>query len=86
MKIMHVLKKYPRALGGDAVVVANLQKQQEAAGHQTAIVTSNCDEIINGKHIYKCGLKDTPTGLDKITPKRLLSLISLFFLYVCNLA
>lgn len=79
MKILHVTKKYPHAIGGDAVVVANLQKQQQVAGHEVAIVTSNCDEIADGPHIYKVGLKDTPAGLDAITPRRLASLVALFF-------
>jgi glycosyltransferase involved in cell wall biosynthesis len=79
MKILHVTKKYPNAMGGDAVVVANLQKQQEAAGHQVAILTSNCSEIMDGAHIYKCGLKDTPAALDNITLRRLISLVILFF-------
>jgi len=79
MNILHVCKKYPLALGGDAVVVANLQKQQQAAAHQVAIVTSNCDEIQCGAHIYKLGLKDTPAGLDVITLRRMASLLVLLF-------
>jgi len=79
LKILHVSKKYPKALGGDAVVVSNLQKHQEAAGHQVAILTSNCPEISNGAHLYKFGLADTPAALDSITPKRLVSLAALFF-------
>jgi len=79
MKVLHVTKKYPHALGGDAVVVANLQKQQQAAGHRVVIVTSNCDAIKTGEHIYKIGLKDTPSGLDNITIRRIISLIMLFF-------
>lgn len=79
MKILHVVKKYPEALGGDAVVVANLQKQQEKAGHTVVVVTSRCDEIANGKNIYKCGLKDTPATLDHITVRRMVSLVLLFF-------
>jgi len=79
MKILHICKKYPNALGGDAVVVANLQKRQEAAGHQVAILTSNCQEIISGPHIYTFGLPDTPQNLDRITARRLFSLLGLFF-------
>lgn len=77
MKIMHVCKKYPWALGGDAVVIANLQKQQQATGSKTVIVTSNCNEIANGRHIYKIGLKDTPEKLDAITLRRVISLFIL---------
>ncbi|HSX01973.1 MAG TPA: glycosyltransferase family 4 protein [Candidatus Saccharimonadia bacterium] len=77
MRILHVCKKYPPAMGGDAVVVASLQKEQAAAGHHVAIVTSNCDEIAAGPAVYKVGLRTTPAGLDKITPGRLLSLVTL---------
>lgn len=77
MRILHIVKKYPNALGGDAVVVANLQKQQQNDGHTVAIVTSNCAEIPQQPHLYKVGLKDTPERLDSITFKRLLSLLIL---------
>lgn len=79
MKILHVTKKYPDALGGDAVVVSHLQEHQEAAGHQVAILTSNCRETRKGKHIYTFGFTDTPAALDHITLKRLASLLGLFF-------
>jgi glycosyltransferase involved in cell wall biosynthesis len=79
VNILHVCKKYPKALGGDAVVVANLRRQQQTAGHKVAIVTSNCDEIAASTHVYKVGLKDTPANLDTITIKRLVSLVVLFF-------
>jgi glycosyltransferase involved in cell wall biosynthesis len=77
MTILHVTKKYTGAIGGDAVVVSNLQKQQEADGHKVVIVTSNCDEIRGGKHVYKVGVRDTPSRLDTITPRRILSLLVL---------
>jgi glycosyltransferase involved in cell wall biosynthesis len=79
MKIMHISKKYPQALGGDAVVVSSLQRQQQAAGHDVVVVTSNCDEISDGPNIYKFGLRDTPAKLDEITLRRLISLLMLFF-------
>jgi len=79
MIILHLTKKYPGALGGDAVVVSNLQKQQVAAGHKVVIVTSNCTEIATRDHLYKVGLHDMPHRLDTITLWRMLSLILLFF-------
>jgi glycosyltransferase involved in cell wall biosynthesis len=79
MKILHVSKKYPQALGGDAVVVSNLAKQQETAGHEVVIVTSNCDEISRAPNVYKFGLKSIPAKLDIITPMRIISLLMLFF-------
>jgi glycosyltransferase involved in cell wall biosynthesis len=79
MKILHLTKKYPDAIGGDAVVVFHLGKQQLAAGHKVIIVTSNCKEIKAARHLYKFGLPDTPEALDAITIRRLLSLVMLFF-------
>jgi len=79
VNILHVTKKYPDALGGDAVVVANLQAQQERAGHRVSILTSNCPEIVSGPRIYKCGISSTSSELDAITPKRIVSLFYLFF-------
>lgn len=79
MNILHVTKKYPPALGGDAVVVCSLQKEQEAAGHTVTIVTSNCKEIKANANVYKIGLVDTPERLDTITLRRLVSLIILAF-------
>jgi glycosyltransferase involved in cell wall biosynthesis len=79
VKILHVCKKYPDALGGDAVVVSNLVNQQQKSGHNVSVLTSNCDEIENSDNVYKFGLKDTSSNLDKITIKRLASLVVLFF-------
>ncbi len=79
MKIVHVCKKYPPSIGGDAVVVDNLQKQQRAAHHTVLTVTSNCDEVAESSEVYKFGLVDTASNLDTITLKRLLSLPMLAF-------
>lgn len=79
MKILHASKKYPQALGGDAVVVSNLCEQQQMVGHEVVVVTSNCDEIARAPNVYKFGLKDSPAKLDMITPKRIISLAILFF-------
>lgn len=78
MRILHVTKKYPNALGGDAIVVQNLEKQQMKNGHEVFILTTNCDEIINKPNLIKFGLKDSSEKLDTITFKRIASLISLY--------
>lgn len=75
MKILHITKKYPPAQGGDAIVVRNLEREQRAAGHQVAIVTSNCKDI--PPSAYKVGLADTPARLDAITLRRIASLLVL---------
>lgn len=79
MKILHVTKKYPEALGGDAVVVYNLEKQQKKAGHNVFILTSNCPEIIEKENVFKFGLKDSAPNQDKITFRRVVSLFILLF-------
>jgi uncharacterized membrane protein/glycosyltransferase involved in cell wall biosynthesis len=79
MKILHISKKYPKALGGDAVAVSNLEKQQLKNRDKVVVLTSNCDEITADATHHKFGLRDTPAALDNITPKRLLSLGALFF-------
>jgi glycosyltransferase involved in cell wall biosynthesis len=79
MKILHITKKYKNALGGDAVVVSNLEKQQLARGHEVFVLTSNCDEIIDDEQHYKFGLPATAAALDEISLSRLASLGALFF-------
>lgn len=79
MRILHVTKKYPNALGGDAIVVQNLEKQQKKNGHEVFILTTNCEDIIDKNNLIKFGLKDTPSNLDRITLRRIFSLIGLYF-------
>ena len=77
MKILHLTKKYPKALGGDAVVVVNLEKQQQKAGHEVFILTSNCPEIIEKENVVKFGLKDSAPDQDRVTCRRIISLFIL---------
>ncbi len=77
MKILHASKKYPGVHGGDAVVVANLERLQLAAGHIVRILTSNCAETERRPEVFRFGLKDSPEALDRISPRRLVSLLIL---------
>jgi len=79
MKILHITKKYPNALGGDAVYVLNLENEQRKNSHDVFILTSNCKEIISKTGLYKFGLKDTAQNWDRIRFKRIIS--TLFFLF-----
>lgn len=79
MTILHVTKKYPNALGGDAVVVSHLEEQQKQQGHAVHILTSNCPDIIRHANVTTFGLRDTAAALDAITPRRLCSLLALFW-------
>lgn len=77
MKILHATKKYPALLGGDAVVVSNLERLQVEGGAEVIILTSNCAEIPRRAGIYRFGFRDKPESLDRISVKRLLSLLLL---------
>ena len=79
MKILHLTKKYYPMIGGDAYTVNCLKKQQIRIGHTVYILTSNCDEIARDEKVFKFGLKDSSSNLDKITLQRLISLAFLFF-------
>jgi|Deesub1362A_J573_1020465.scaffolds.fasta_scaffold00005_387 glycosyltransferase involved in cell wall biosynthesis len=77
MRILHLVKKYPNVLGGDAVVVYNLEKHLRKLGHEVFILSSNCSEIRSD--VLKFGLKEKPQNLDRITFRRVLSLFFLIF-------
>jgi glycosyltransferase involved in cell wall biosynthesis len=79
MRILHLTKKYPDAFGGDAVIVFNLKREQTKLGHEIFILTSNCPEIREQGNVFKFGLKDKAPHLDRLTVRRILSLLILFF-------
>lgn len=83
MKILHLTKKYPNAIGGDATVVCNLEKLH-SIDHEIYILTHNCPEI-NGENVFKFGLQDRSSNLDRMTFRRILSLIILIFWGLKNL-
>ncbi len=78
MIILHVTKKYPKAIGGDATCVFNLEKEQEKRGHKVFILASNCRDIVNKSNIYKFGLRDISSNWDRVTFNRIFSLLLLF--------
>ena len=79
MRIIHITKKYPDAIGGDANVVYNLSKKQIELGHSVFIITPNCSDIKSQNNLIKFGLRDKTQNLDRINIRRLLSLVVLFF-------
>ncbi len=84
MRILHITKKYPAAIGGDALVVYNLKKQQLKLGHEVHVAASKCEEI-EDKEVLKFGLREHPFNLDRITPRRIVSLILFSFWGLKNL-
>jgi glycosyltransferase involved in cell wall biosynthesis len=79
VKILHATKKYPALHGGDAVVVSSLEQLQVAGGAHVIILTSNCAEVPARNGLYRFGLKEQAAALDRISVKRLISLVILVF-------
>jgi len=79
MRILHVVKKYPDVIAGDAVCVSYLEKEQTKNGHQVFILTINCPQIISKPNLYKFGLEDDSYAWDSVNIKRILSLFLLYF-------
>ena len=79
MKILHITKKYPPLIGGDAMVVQSLEAEQKKLGHEVFILTSRTDGMERATNVYTFGLAEKVYNLDQITPKRIFSLLLLFF-------
>ncbi len=79
MKILHITKKYPPLIGGDAIVVQSLETEQRKLGHDVFILTSKTVKTEKSTNVYNFGILEKIYNLDKITTKRIFSLILLFF-------
>ncbi len=77
MRILHITKKYPDVIGGDAIVVYNLKSHQLNTGNEVFILTSDCKEVKKEQNTFKFGLRERPADLDRITIRRLVSLVIL---------
>ncbi len=79
MKILHVTKKYPPLIGGDAIVVQSLETEQKKLDHDVSVLTSKTDKTTKSTTVSNFGILEKIYNLDKITTKRLFSLLLLFF-------
>jgi glycosyltransferase involved in cell wall biosynthesis len=79
MKILHVTKKYPPLIGGDAIVVQSLETEQKKLGHDVFILTSKTVRAEKLPNVYSFGLGERASTLDNVTVKRVISLLLLFF-------
>lgn len=79
MRILHVTKKYPPLIGGDAIVVQSLEAEQKKLGHDVFILTSKTVRDEKLPNVYSFGIGEGAYTLDKITVKRIISLLLLFF-------
>ena len=74
MKILHIAKRYPNSLGGDAVVVRQLVKHQRMQGNDVYILTTNCKDIMDEPRLTKVGLPISSLAIDKINFRRIVTL------------
>lgn len=79
MRILHVTKKYPKALGGDATCVSNLERQQKLRGDEVFILTTNCAEIFTKDNVFKFGMAGISSDWDSVSLRRVISLTMFFF-------
>ncbi len=79
MNILHLTKRYPNAIGGDAIVVSNLARYQKADGHRVFVLTSNCADIDNREGVKKFGLPINNIAIDVISIGRIITLLGLVF-------
>jgi glycosyltransferase involved in cell wall biosynthesis len=77
MRIVHVTKRFPGAVGGDATVVAQLAKEQASDGHRVVVVTSRVPDILPAPGVHRVGLTLSQPELDHIGLRRILSLVLL---------
>ncbi len=71
MRILHIAKKYPPLIGGDATAVEALRRAQEREGHEVTVVTSNAHGIPATPGVHKVGPPQSGPDLDRITTRRL---------------
>ncbi len=68
MRVLHVVKKFPPLVGGDATAVAALAEAQRRAGDQVEVATYNAPGV-DGAH--RIGPAQSGGDLDRITFRRL---------------
>ncbi len=72
---MHVTKRYPSSVGGDATAVAALERALRRNGHRVTIVTSRSPSITRRKSVHRIGVPVSDEALDHLGPMRLLSCV-----------
>jgi len=83
MRILHVVKKFPPLVGGDATAVAALARAQRRAGDEVEILTSNppavwgTEEEVEDPHVHRVGPEQTSAQLDRITIRRVRGLAAM---------
>jgi len=71
VRILHVTKKFPPVVGGDATAVSSLTKVQSRSGHDVHVLTYRAEGIPETDHVHPVGPAQTPDGMDRIGARRL---------------
>jgi len=76
MRVLHVVKKFPPLVGGDATAVAALAWAQRRAGDEVEVLTSTpsaaggTGEAVEDPRVHRVGPPQTSAQLDRITFRR----------------
>ena len=73
LHVLHVTKRYPGSVGGDATAVAALERALQGHGHRITIVTSRSPSIVRRQNVHQVGLPSSDAALDHLGPARVLS-------------
>ncbi|MGQ0796942.1 MAG: glycosyltransferase family 4 protein [Methanobacteriota archaeon] len=77
MRILHITKKVPPLIGGDATAVVALARTQERAGHDVTIVALRAKGVTASARLLLVGPLQSGPGLDRITVKRFRAMMAL---------
>ena len=70
LRILHVVKKVPPVVGGDATAVAALAGVQRRAGHTVEVLTYDAPGVEPAPGIHRVGPRQAAADLDRITFRR----------------
>ena len=83
MRILHVVKKFPPLIGGDATVVVALRRVQERAGHEVTVLTYNPPVVfgtegeVEDARVHRVGPSQPGASLDRITLRRVRGMLAM---------
>lgn len=71
VRVLHVTKKFPPVVGGDATAVSSLVRAQSRRGHEVHLLVYRSRGIEPTDRIHPVGPIQTPEGLDRVGIRRL---------------
>jgi glycosyltransferase involved in cell wall biosynthesis len=70
VRILHVSKKFPPVVGGDATAVSALASAQSRKGHDVHVLVYRADGLQATERVHPVGPVQTPEGLDRVGLRR----------------